>query len=170
MKLAAFLFVSAALHGALATPPEVRMDETQRAFFKDYCVNCHGAKKTKGNVRLDDLPFLIGDIPTAERWQKILNTLNSGEMPPEDEKQPQAEEKSRFLQHLSGTMVAARKALADTGGAITMRRLNKREYENTMQDLLGVKVDAKELPNDGGGGGFDTFGKSLFLSSDQCEQ
>jgi hypothetical protein len=170
MKLAALLLVSAALHGALAAPPEVRMDETQRAFLKDYCVNCHGAKKTKGDVRLDDLPFLLGDIPTAERWQKILNTLNAGEMPPEDEKQPQADEKARFLQHLSGTMVAARKALADTGGAITMRRLNKREYENTIQDLLGVRVDAKELPNDGGGGGFDTFGKSLFLSSDQFEQ
>ena len=146
------------------------MDEAQRTFFKSYCLDCHGAEKPKADVRLDDLSFTISDIPTAERWQKVLNALNAGDMPPEDKKQPQAAEKSKFLQHLSSTMVRARKALGDTGGVITMRRLNKREYENTIEDLLGVKVDAKELPNDGGSGTFDTFGKSLFLSSDQFEQ
>ncbi len=168
MKSAAILFLTVTT--AIAAPHETRMDESQRVFFKNYCLKCHGAEKPKADVRLDDLSFTIADIPTAERWQKVLNALNSGDMPPEDEKQPRAAEKAKFLQHLSGTMVAARKALGDTGGVITMRRLNKREYENTIEDLLGVKVDAKELPNDGSSGTFDTFGKSLFLSSDQLEQ
>ncbi len=60
--------------------------------------------------------------------------------------------------------------MSDTGGVILLRRLNKREYRHTINDLLGVEVDAKDLPNDGGGGTFDTFGKSLFISSDQIEQ
>ena len=168
MKLAALLCLP--FSTLLAAPHEARMNEDQRAFFKSYCLDCHGAEKHKADVRLDDLPFILSDIPTAERWQKVLNALNSGEMPPEDKKQPQAAEKSNFLQHLSSTMVTARKALGDTGGVITMRRLNKREYENTIEDLLGVKVDTKEMPNDGGGGTYDTFGRSLFLSSDQFEQ
>ncbi len=162
-----FLFCATA---AVAAPHTVQVDGGQRVFFESYCLKCHGAEKPKGGVRLDDIPFAIADVASAERWQKVLNVMNSGEMPPEDQKQPVAAEKVGFLEHLSGTMVSARKALADTGGRITMRRLNKREYRHTLEDLLGVSVDAKDLPNDGGGGTFDTFGKSLFLSSDQFEQ
>ena len=53
--------------------------------------------------------------------------MNSGEMPPEDEKQPSPAEKEAFLADLSRQLVIARKLLADTGGEITMRRLNRRE-------------------------------------------
>ena len=51
-----------------------------------------------------------------------------------------------------------------------MRRLNRREYQNTMQELLGVTVDVEALPEDGGGGAYDTSGSTQFLSSDQFEQ
>ena len=153
-----------------AAAPRAVMPETQRAFFRSYCVDCHNADKQKGKMRLDDVPFEITDIPTAERWQKVLNVLNAGEMPPEEEKQPTAAEKTGVLEDLSSLMVTARKQLSDQHGVITLRRLNRREYQNTMRDLLGVKVDAKDLPKDGGGGTFDTVGKSLFFSSDQFEQ
>jgi mono/diheme cytochrome c family protein len=164
------LLSAATAFAAAADVPEVRVDQAHRGFFEEYCFKCHGKDKPKAGVRLDELSFTIGDVSSAERWQKVLNAMNSGEMPPDDQKQPPSEAKVAVLEHLSGAMVAARKALADTGGVITMRRLNRREYQNTIEDLLGVSVDGKELPNDGGGGGFDTFGKSLFLSSDQFEQ
>ena len=150
--------------------PAARMPESQRAFFESYCVNCHNAEKQKGKVRLDDLPFAIADIPTAERWQKILGVINSGEMPPEEEKQPKPEHKTEFLALLSQQMVVARKALSDVGGMITMRRLNRREYLNTIQDLLDVTVDPKDLPADDDGGAFDTIGSGLFFSADQFQQ
>ena len=67
-------------------------------------------------------------------------------------------------------MVTARRALSDSGGKITMRRLNRREYQNTIEHLLGVKVDVGSLPADGGSGTFDTVGASQFISSDQIEQ
>lgn len=164
------LFMGLGALSAFAEAPRAVMPEQHREFFKSYCIECHHADKQKGKVRLDDLPFEIADIPTAERWQKILNTLNSGEMPPEDEKQPTQAHKTEFLDHLSQAMVTARKALTDQSGVITMRRLNRREYENTIRDLLGVKVDVKTLPSDAGSGGFDTAGSSLFFSSDQFEQ
>ena len=68
------------------------------------------------------------------------------------------------------TMVLARKSLSDTGGEITMRRLNRREYQNTIEHLLGIRVDVSSLPTDGGGNTFDTEGASQFISSDQIEQ
>lgn len=167
MKLAALLLAPLA---AFALAPQAQLDEKHRAFFKDYCVECHKAEKQKGDLRLDDIGFGIGTIEDAERWQKILNALNSGEMPPEDEKQPDKARKTEFLDDLSGTMVTARKMLGDVGGKITMRRLNRREYKNTIRDLLGVELDVRDLPADGGTGSFDTVGASLFMSGDQIEQ
>lgn len=150
--------------------PSARMDEKQRAFFREYCVECHGAQKQKGKLRLDDISFALDSVESADRWQKILTQINSGEMPPDDARQPSKNAKSDFLENLSQTLVIARKALSDTGGKITIRRLNRREYQNTIRDLLGVRVDTQDLPADGGAGTFDTVGSALFMSPDQFER
>ena len=75
-----------------------------------------------------------------------------------------------FLDDLSNQLVVARKLLSDSGGKITMSRLNRREYANTIEHLTGASVDVSNLPADGGAGAFDTVGSSLFISSDQFEQ
>jgi len=153
-----------------AEPPKAIFDEKHREFFKSYCIRCHNAEKQEGKLRLDDISFTIDSVEKADRWQKILNQMNSGEMPPEDAKQPERVAKTEFLDLLSRTIVTARKSLVDGGGIITMRRLNRREYKNTIRDLLGVEINVRELPADGGAGNFDTVGSSLFMSSDQFEQ
>ncbi|MDG2381097.1 MAG: DUF1592 domain-containing protein [Pirellulaceae bacterium] len=155
---------------ARATPPEARLPEKHRAFFKSHCLDCHDSETREGNVDLEKLPFRIATIEQAELWQKVLNALNAGEMPPEDSEQPGNTEKTDFLDDLARTMVIARQVLADSGGKITMRRLNRREYRNTIRHLLGVYVNVESLPADGGSGTFDTTGASLFLSSDQFEK
>ena len=154
----------------LAEPPQAVLDAKHRAFFKDNCLNCHNVEKQKGKVRLDDIAFSVDSVEKADLWQKVLNSINSGEMPPEDEKQPDVAAKTDFLDDLSRMLVTARAVLSDSGGKITMRRLNRREYKNTIRDLLGVDLRVNELPADGGAGTFDTVGSSLFMSSDQFEQ
>ena len=153
-----------------AQPPVAKLDEKQRGFLKAHCTECHGAEKQKGKLRLDEIPFVLDSVELADRWQKILNQVNSGEMPPEDTKQPAVTAKTDFLESLSQTLVTARHALGDSGGKSVVRRLNRREYANTIRDLLGVEVDTRELPADGGSGAFDTVGSSLFMSGDQVEQ
>jgi hypothetical protein len=153
-----------------ADSPTAQFSEQHQAFFRSYCVECHNAEKQEGKLRLDDISDVIDTVEQADRWQKILNQLNAGEMPPEDAKQPDRDAKTEFLDALSNVLVVARRSLADGGGKITMRRLNRREYKNTIRDLLGVEVGVKELPADGGAGTFDTVGSSLFMSSDQFEQ
>ncbi|PHS15448.1 MAG: hypothetical protein COA78_05075 [Blastopirellula sp.] len=155
---------------AQAAPPEAIQPEKRLTFFKKHCFDCHDSETQEGKVNLESLPLHITTIEQAEAWQKVLNALNSGEMPPEDETQPGNTEKADFLDDLAQSMVAARNSLSDSGGKITMRRLNRREYQNTIQQLTGVKVDVGSLPTDGGAGYFDTAGASQYISSDQFEQ
>jgi hypothetical protein len=164
------LLLLSALHTHSADAPYAQLDSKHRAFFKDYCLTCHNAEKQKGKVRLDDIAFTVDSVERADLWQKVLNSINSGDMPPEDEKQPAPDAKTDFLDNLSRTLVTARGRLGDSGGNIAMRRLNRREYKNTLRDLLGVDLRVNELPADGGAGTFDTVGSSLFMSSDQFEQ
>jgi hypothetical protein len=146
------------------------MPARHQSLLDSHCKSCHGPEEQKGNFRVDDLPLEITSIESAERWQKVLNQLNSCEMPPEDKKQPPTAQKADFLDDLANLMVAARRNLADQNGAITMRRLNRREYKNTLRELLSVEINVNELPSDTGIGSFDTVGSNLFMSGNQFEQ
>ncbi|MCX7411852.1 MAG: DUF1592 domain-containing protein [Planctomycetia bacterium] len=150
--------------------PRAEMPASHRLLLEQHCFACHDAETQEGSVRLDDLPLSIADIETAERWQKVLNVLNAGEMPPESEPQPDPAAKTDFLDALSTAMVAARKSLADAGGRGVIRRLNRREYSNTLRALLGVEINVAELPADTSSGDFDTVGANLFMSESQVEQ
>ncbi|MEM7143810.1 MAG: DUF1592 domain-containing protein [Verrucomicrobiota bacterium] len=146
------------------------MPEKHFEVLDKYCLDCHDSSTEKGEVNLDTLSFtLTDDIQTAELWNKVLNALNSGEMPPEDKKQISPEEKTDFLRDLSEQMVLARSILSDSGGEIALRRLNRREYANTLNVLLGVRPNTSNLPDDRANAEFDTEGASLFFSSDQLE-
>jgi hypothetical protein len=138
--------------------------------LKKYCFDCHNSSTQEGSVDLESLPFEVStDIETAERWAKVLNAINSGEMPPADSTPIDDQAKLEFLDALSNQMVLARKILSDSGGVIAMRRLNRREYANSLEKLLGVRPNVEDLPDDQANAGFDTAGASLFFSSDQLE-
>jgi mono/diheme cytochrome c family protein len=164
------LVASVAPAAAAAADARAHMPEQHRGLLKEHCQKCHGPDTQEGRVRLDDLPLSIDSVETAERWQKVLAVLNAGEMPPKDEPQPDPKIKTDFLADLSHAMVVARKSLSDQHGAITMRRLNRREYANTLKSLLGVEINVSELPSDAGPGGFDTVGSNLFMSANQFDQ
>ena len=59
-------------------------------FFKAHCVQCHGAAKQKSKLRLDTLAWNPADAKNAEIWREIADRVGLGEMPPEDEPQPEA--------------------------------------------------------------------------------
>ena len=164
------LFICASACSETAASPNAELPARHREFLEKNCQKCHGPEKQKGKFRTDELPFRIEDLRNAERWQKVLNSLNSGEMPPEEEPQPDRQQKADFLEELAQVMVQARKSLSDQNGAIVLRRLNRREYRNTLRELLGAEINVSELPSDSGTGGFDTVGSNLFISANQIEQ
>ncbi|MFK8111607.1 MAG: DUF1592 domain-containing protein [Rubripirellula sp.] len=153
-----------------AEGPSAVLEDGHRSMLKKHCFQCHNSETQEGQVNLADLSFDLATIESATLWQKVLTAINSGEMPPEGEKQLRAKKKTEFLADLSQSLVTARSILADSGGKITMRRLNRREYKNTIRDLVGVEMNVEDLPDDESAGGFDTAGASLFFSSDQFEK
>jgi len=135
-------------------------------FLTRYCAGCHGPKRQAGQVRFDRIPWEITTGDTAQRWQDVLDQLNGGEMPPEDARQPSKDELADALDVLTGVVREARRRLTDHGGEISMRRLNKREYSNTIRDLFGFEVSPDDIPEDGEIATFDTVGaEQLFTSS-----
>jgi hypothetical protein len=150
--------------------PTIVPQEKLRPFLQKYCIDCHGAKKQKGQVRFDEVSWEIVDNDTAQRWQDVLDQLNGGDMPPEDETQPSNEEMSAALDTLTGTILSARRRLTDHGGEIKMRRLNRREYANTINHLFGFDVPLDVIPEDGEFKSFDTVGAEQFFTSSHFEK
>ena len=128
-------------------------ERTARAgrFFGEYCTQCHGATKSKGNVTLHDFSFGQGSAEKLKLWERVLEALEAGDMPPEEEKkQPKAAERKEVAALFSGELRRQTQQLAlSEPRAAVARRLTNFEYENTMRDLLGVELRYKEsLPED----------------------
>ena len=151
--------------------PSAVMSPQTEDFLIDYCYDCHDDATQKGRVNLEKLNYDLGaDLITAEHWQEVLDSINSGEMPPKKKSQPSDDEKAAFLEELSNKMVEARRIHAEDGGKITLRRLNRREYANSIYALTGIRPHVSHLPSDSIEDSFDTLGASLFMSSGQFEQ
>jgi len=133
-------------------------------FLTEHCIRCHGETTSKGELRLDGIEKNLSRPATFERWQKIMERVQAGEMPPKDELQPNAEQTADFVRQVTAqldAMVTERRS----EGRVVLRRLNRVEYENTVRDLFNVDVSVKEmLPEDAVAHGFDNVGAALNIS------
>ena len=138
-----------------------------REFLQEYCLRCHGEKRQKGDRRFDGLSGRPKTAADLESWQEILDQINRGSMPPEDAKQPSADERVAVAKQLTSMLQDAVNRLAPTNSATTLRRLNRYEYDRTVRDLLGVQLLADptgEFPPDEAEHNFLNIGSSLVLS------
>lgn len=120
-----------------------------RPFFKEYCIKCHGPKKSKGKITLHTLDGDLSAGQELERWEDILDVLALKEMPPEDEPQPDAAERRAVKEWVEGGLRDFVKKASQAPSAPRARRLTNFEYQNTMRDLLGFELElAKNLPED----------------------
>lgn len=120
-------------------------------FFKTHCIACHGPDKSKGDITLhtlDSLASLDGEHAgeaALEHWSLILDLLESGEMPPEDEPQPSDAERKAVVSWIDTELRAAVVRASQQQPAPAARRLTNPEYENTMADLLGFRLKLIDL-------------------------
>jgi len=160
----------ASLAGSGETDANISFDQdaagfkaTVEPFVKEHCLRCHGPEKEKANFRVDrDLTTNFLDPATKEKWGEVVDVLNSHEMPPEDEPQPQTAEVTKVVDWITKQMVAAELVRRD--GAIVLRRMNRTEYQNTIRDLTGIDFDVSAFPQDPPAGGFDNNAKALTIS------
>ena len=140
------------------------------AFLSKHCVQCHGPDEQNADIRLDTMSTHVRDDTIALQWQDILDVLNLGEMPPEEAEQPAEADLADVLETLTSDLRVARERLTDSGGHIVLRRLNRREYQRTIEALFGVPVDVSMLPEDETVDGFDTLGQVHGFSSLHLER
>jgi hypothetical protein len=148
--------------------PEVGIPQSIEPFFENYCFDCHDTDTAKADLDLEGLTRSIVDVADAQNWQDILDQLNSGEMPPKKKAQPGREELAKVVGDLTESLQSAQTMLKDSGGQIALRRINRREYEATVKELLGIRIMAERLPDDASGR-FDTIGQDQTLSSMDLE-
>jgi hypothetical protein len=136
--------------------------------FQKHCYGCHGIEKPKGMLRIDKLDPDLVKGKDGDHWREVHDRLNFGDMPPA--KEPALKKEDRELMTAWLTQERRRAALAKNQ-ATHFRRLTRREYERTMQDLLGLPIEfGKRLPEDGKSkDGFHNDGDALRMSPLQYE-
>jgi hypothetical protein len=140
-----------------------------RALVDTYCVGCHNARAKVGGLALDTVD-LSRPAEHAEVWEKAIRKLRGGLMPPPGSKRPPAAEVQTFVASLERALDAAAEAHPDPG-RVPLHRLNRAEYANAIDDLLGVQVDAAALlPKDDEADGFDNVASVLTVSPSFLDQ
>lgn len=142
-------------------------------FLEKHCLRCHGPEKEKGDLRIDQLSrdFKLG--ADTHHWAEMMEQVNSGEMPPKKEKQPSQAEIAAFVTSLDARIKEGRAARMAARPAVSHYRLSRKEYQNTVYDLLGVRYDpAKpgELNEDTLWHGFERIGSELSLSPSHVDR
>src|SRR5688572_19563159 len=155
--------------------PDLRFDEIIRPFFAQHCYHCHNKDLKTANLNLeafDTAASLTNDRATLKR---ILEKLSAGEMPPPEMIPPKPADILAVTKWLAHQLGASPETDKDSAGAVktsdtslvrvTVRLLNRVEYDHTVRDLLGVDRHASDdFPQDDSGYGFDNIADVLSIS------
>ena len=154
--------VRAATPDPAAMPAVFEKDVTP--LLQKYCYDCHGIGKHKGDVALDGYKTVADVEKDRPTWETVLHHVNSHEMPPEDtDVQPTQAERDVITAWIEKQLFKFDPEHPDPG-RVTIRRLNRAEYNNTIRDLIGVDFKpAADFPPDDSGYGFDNIGDVLSL-------
>lgn len=157
------LIVCLSLGGlAAAATPDFKKDI--EPILSKYCYDCHADGADKGDFVMDDYQSLEKHMADLPLWLRVWENSRSQLMPPSYKKQPSDEQRRLLAEWIEQKVFKLDHDNPDPG-RVTIRRLNRQEYENTVKDLFGVDFDAEDsLPPDDTGYGFDTIGDVLSIS------
>ncbi|MCC9599222.1 DUF1592 domain-containing protein [Stieleria sp. JC731] len=131
--------------------------------MQTYCVDCHNADFKEAG--LDLTPFETLQNTSPAEVQRVLEMVRFGAMPPEDYDTPEIEERKQLVRALEDAAFASTCDLRPKAGKVTVRRLNRSEYNNSVRDLFGTNLEpANKFPSDEVGAGFDNNADVLSLS------
>ena len=164
LLLSFIVFLSGAVSASAVEPFE--------AFLNKHCVRCHGPQKEEGDIRIDRLSRDFKSGVDTHHWAEALDKLNSGEMPPKRRSRRRTRSR-RSSRELDTRLKEGRAARMAARPAVAHYRLSRKEYQNTVYDLLGVRYDpAKpgELNEDTLWHGFERIGSQLSLSPSHVDR
>lgn len=133
--------------------------------LQKYCVTCHGGEKPRAGFSLEKIKTDEQAKGDRKTWEKVITALQAREMPPAKKPQPTAAERDLLMTYLDQQLAVVDCTKQRDPGRVTIRRLNRTEYNNTIRDLLAVDFKpAEDFPADDIGYGFDNVGDVLTLS------
>ena len=155
-----------------AIAPTAKEFETLVApFVTKWCSDCHNESESEGNTDLTRFKSLGEFLEDRTPWQNVLKQLKAGAMPPDGVDRPDDAEQSKVIEWLERAITHIDTSKPIDPGRVTIRRLNRTEYNNTIRDLFGVEMKlANEFPDDDVGYGFDNIGDVLAISPLRMEQ
>ena len=150
---------------ASSAEPLASFENDVRPLLEEYCFRCHGENKQKGDVQLSSFHSKRMMIEEHELWREVIHQIKSEEMP-DEEPLPSPQERALLVDWLEQTLNEIDWAKVKNPGHVTMPRLTKTEYNNTMRDLLGVDIRPGDYFSEDGEGlsGFNNDRDSLFVT------
>jgi mono/diheme cytochrome c family protein len=137
--------------------------KTVLPLLEKHCYECHGDGYDKGKIAFDQLET-PEQILNTDLWLRVLLNTRAGLMPAEDNPRLSAAEQATLERWIKRDVFHIDPRQPDPG-RVTVRRLNRVEYRNTVHDLLGVDFNTDhEFPPDDTGFGFDNIGDALTTS------
>ena len=134
--------------------------------FREFCFGCHAGEVHEGGLDLEKLDTDLRDPEVVAKWVRVFDRMSQGEMPPKNNPRPKAAAIGSLLNRLGVILTEADGSQRHS----RLRRLNRVEYENTVRDLFGIRVELKDsLPADPMAQGLDTVGDVLSISTEQLE-
>ena len=148
---------------AEAVAPGYRRDVLP--FLKAHCFSCHGNGKAKAGLSFDKYTDDASVAADRKTWEGVRHMIAAREMPPPERPQPRPADADAAAKALQELFDRADAAAPPNAGRVTLRRLNRTEYNNTIRDLLGVDFSpADDFPANDVGYGFDNIGDVLSVS------
>ena len=163
---AAQLSAAPRVGAAKAAGPDVAaFQSTVSPILSKTCQPCHNARLSSGELNLAPFEDPASIAADREGWERILQKLRGGEMPPKGVTRPPQAAIDALIGYVEGEFEKADRLVKPDPGRVTLRRLNRNEYSNTVRDLLGVDFRAEaDFPTDDSSYGFDTIGDVLSIS------
>lgn len=158
------LFILTPLAQGAENPVKARFTDEVQPILVDYCYRCHGQGSKKGGISLEEFPSDEALVHNREFWWGVLKNVRAGIMPPANKPRPSRDE-LRILEDWIKRGVFGSDPGDPDPGRVTIRRLNRVEYRNTIRDLMGIDFRTEEeFPPDDTGYGFDSIGDVLTVS------
>ena len=149
-----------------ADPAKAKFEKDILPLIEDHCFTCHGDGQEKGGIKFDAFKT-AGDIHRGYKlWEQVFRKVRAGEMPPEGrKKRPNKEQQALIAGWIRHSLDDFYLNSPPDPGRVTVRRLNRTEYNNVIRDLMmGDFEPAKDFPADDSGHGFDNIGDVLSMS------
>ena len=168
LKLLAFTALTAPM--LLGEPPQAAVpasafEKVVLPLLNKNCAACHNDRLASGSLNLAAFATPASLTENRDGWERILQRIRNGEMPPKGTPQPAAPQVDGLMKYVRGEFERADRKVKPDPGRVTAKRLNRAEYANTIRDLLGVDFAAqRDFPTDDSGHGFDNIGDVLTIS------